>query len=93
MESDACTAVLLIYGLVLAPVCPVAPLVAFLWVFARVLTQAHNLLYVYQRPHPFSAARGGGFWPHMPFVLLVAAAVVHVPLVSSPHSSPAALSG
>ena len=80
MAGDAWTAVLLIYSLVLAPVCPLAPLLCFLWVLARVLTQAHHLLYVYQRPHPFPAP-GGGFWPNMPFAVLAVAALVHIPLV------------
>lgn len=83
MESDAWTAMLLVYSLVLGPVCPLAPLVCFVWMLVRVLTQTHQLLYVYQRPHPYCAAPRGGFWPQMPLVVLVVAAAVHVPMVCS----------
>jgi len=80
LQSGIDTSVLLIYSLVLAPICPVAPAFSYLWILHRLSWDKHALVYRFQRPHP-QCAPNGGFWPDSLSIIVVLALAVQIPLV------------
>jgi len=70
----------LLYTFVFCAVCPLAPLLLYLWVISRQHWQRTALVYVFQRPHP-QAAPGGGFWGESLPIIICLALAVQIPLV------------
>lgn len=80
LQSGLHVSVLMIYSFVLAPVCPVAPALAYLWIMHRLSWDKTALVYTFQRPHPH-AARSPGFWMDSFGAIAVLALIVQIPLV------------
>ena len=80
LQSGVHVLILMIYSFVLAPVCPVAPVLAYMWIMHRLSWDKTALVYTFQRPHPH-VSRGPGFWMDSFGAVVVLALVVQIPLV------------
>jgi len=79
-DTNAALSLQLIYAFVLCAICPVAPVLLYVWVISRQHWLRTSLVYVFQRPHP-QAAPGGGFQAETLPIIICAALAVQIPLV------------
>jgi len=70
----------LVYSFVFGAICPVAPVLLYLWILNRQYWQRTALVYVFQRPHP-QAAPGGGFWAEALPIVVCLGLAVQLPLI------------
>uniref|UniRef100_A0A7S0HMC5 Anoctamin transmembrane domain-containing protein n=1 Tax=Hanusia phi TaxID=3032 RepID=A0A7S0HMC5_9CRYP len=80
LTTNAWMSVQLIYSFVFAAVCPVAPLLMYIWVLHRLNWDRSALLYVYKRPHPHPSP-GGNFWMRSIFFVMLLALAVQIPII------------
>jgi len=70
----------LVYSFIFGAICPVAPVLLYLWILNRQYWQRTALVYVFQRPHP-QAAPGGGFWAEALPIVVCMGLAVQLPLI------------
>ena len=78
-QANSAMALMLTYAFVFGAICPLAPLLLYLWVVSRQHWQRTALVYVFQRPHP-QASPGGGWWAESLVVIVCLALAVQLPL-------------
>ena len=78
-QANSAMALMLTYAFVFGAICPLAPLLLYLWVVSRQHWQRTALVYVFQRPHP-QASPGGGGWAESLVVIVCLALAVQLPL-------------